>query len=200
MVKLGRTSNIEIEELMRKNAEELKKLSDKVDSVTDGKKKMEDLLAEVEKKKAEKEEKAKLVEKEEKAKRSEDSHEGHDHKDGHEHGHGNHHVHTLAFTEKGIGKCTGKDCLTEFSLGPVISEDDWNKDMPDPSKYAEIGFDDKRVHNIYECDTCNNKVVGPKRKDVGAENKLTDCPFCKSPDAKFLPVDLRKLKDKIKRK
>lgn len=179
MVKLGRTSEIEIDELMRKNAEELKKLSDKVDAATDGKKKMELLLAEVEKKKAEKEEKEK-----------EAGHEGHNHA----------HVHNLAFTEKGIGKCVGKDCLAEFSLGPVIGEDDWNKDAPDPSILAESGFDEKRVHNIFECTDCGNKVVGPKRKDVGIENKLTLCPFCKSSDAKFQPVDLRKLKDKIKKR
>jgi hypothetical protein len=182
MVKLGRTSEIEIDELMRKHAEEMKKLSEKVDSVTNGKKKMEDLLAEVEKKKTEKEEKAK----------QEDSHEhdSHDHK----------HVHTLAFTEKGVGKCTGKGCLTEFSLGPVIGENDWDKEMPDPSRYAESGFDEKKVHNVYECATCNSKLIGPKRKDVGVENKLTDCPFCKDPKAMFQPVDLRKLKDKIKKR
>lgn len=183
MVKLGRTSEIEIDELMRKNAEELKKLSDKVDEVTNGKKKMENLLAEVEKKKAEKEEK-------DKGQQETDSHKGHDHD----------HVHTLAFTEKGVGKCTGKGCLTEFSLGPVIGEDDWNKDAPDPSILAESGFDEKHIHNIYECDTCNTKVVGPKRKDVGVENKLSLCPFCKDPKAKFLPVDLRKLKDKIRKR
>ena len=184
MVKLGRTSEIEIDELMRKNAEEIKKLSDKVDAATDGKKKMETLLAEVEKKKAEKEEKAK---------QEVDSHEGHDHKNGQ-------HVHTLSYNEKGIGKCTGKDCLTEFSLGPVIGENDWDKEMPDPSRYAEVGFNEKQTHNIYECATCNNKVVGPKRKYVGVENKLTDCPFCKDPKAKFQPVDLRKLKSVLNRK
>ena len=183
MVKLGRTSEIEIDELMRKNAEDMKKLSDKVDEATSGKKKMETLLAEVEKKKAEKEEKAK----------QEDSHEGHDHKNGQ-------HVHTLSYNEKGIGKCTGKDCLTEFSLGPVIGENDWDKEMPDPSKYAEIGFDEKKVHNVYECDTCNSKVVGPKRKDVGIENKLSLCPFCKDAKGTFSAIDLRKLKDKIKKR
>lgn len=181
MVKLGRTNEIEIDELMRKNAEELKKLSDKVDEATSGKKKMEILLAEVEKKKAEKEEKAK---------QEADSHEGHNHT----------HVHNLAFTEKGIGKCVGKDCLAEFSLGPVIGEEDWNKEMPDPSKYAEIGFDEKKVHNVYECDTCNSKVVGPKRKDVGVENKLSLCPFCKDTKGTFSAIDLRKLKDKIKKR
>jgi hypothetical protein len=106
----------------------------------------------------------------------------------------------LSYNEKGIGKCTGKDCLTEFSLGPVIGENDWDKDEPDPTKYAEPGFDDKRIHNIYECDTCNNKVVGPKRKDVGVENKLDSCPFCKDPKGTFSPIDLRKLKDKIKKR
>ena len=179
MVKLGRTSEIEIEELMRKNAEELKKLSDKVDEAANSKKKMETLLAEVEKKKAEKEEK---------------EHESsHDHKDGHQH------VHSLSFTEKGIGKCTGKDCLKEFSLGPVIGEDDWDKEMPDPTIYAESGFDEKKVHNVFECTTCGNKVVGPKRKDIGVENKLSDCPFCKNPQTKFQPVDLRRLKSVLNR-
>ena len=96
MVKLGRTSEIEIDELLRKNAEEMKKLSDKVDEAANSKKKMETLLAEVEKKKLEKEEKAKL---------GGDSHEGHNHA----------HVHSLSYNEKGIGKCTGKDCLAEFS-------------------------------------------------------------------------------------
>lgn len=182
MVKLGRTSEIEIDELLRKNAEEMKKLSDKVDEAANSKKKMETLLAEVEKKK---------IEKEEKEKQETANHGGHE---------GHHHVHTLAFSEKGIGKCTGKDCLTEFSLGPVIAEDDWNKEMPDPSRYAEVGFDEKKVHNVYECATCNNKVIGPKRKDVGIENKLSDCPFCKDPKATFQPVDLRKLKDKIKKR
>lgn len=183
MVKLGRTSEIEIDELMRKNAEELKKLSDKVDAATNGKKKMELLLAEVEHKKAEKEEKSK----------QEDSHE-HEHKDGHKH------VHSLSYNEKGIGKCTGKDCLAEFSLGPVIGENDWDKDMPDASRYAESGFDEKKVHNVYECTTCGNKVVGPKRRDVGIENKLSDCPFCKDPKAKFQPVDLKRLKSVLNRK
>jgi DNA-directed RNA polymerase subunit RPC12/RpoP len=186
MVKLGRTSEIEIDELLRKNAEDMKKLSDKVEEATSGKKKMETLLAEVEKKKAEKEEKEK---------QDTESHEGHDHGEK-----GHQHVHTLAFTEKGVGKCTGKGCLTEFSLGPVIAEDDWDKDTPDPLKYAEPGFDEKKVHNVYECTTCGNKVVGPKRKNIGVENKLSDCPFCKSSDAKFQPVDLRKLKDKIKKR
>ena len=186
MVKLGRTNEIEIDELMRKNAEELKKLNDKVDEAANGKKKMETLLAEVEKKKNEKEEKEK---------QDADGHEGHDHGEK-----GHHHVHALSFTEAGIGKCTGKDCLKEFSLGPVVGEDDWDKEMPNPSIYAEAGFDEKHTHNIYECDSCNNKVVGPKRKNIGVENKLTDCPFCKDPKAKFLPVDLRKLKDKIKKR
>lgn len=183
MVKLGRTSEIELDELMRKNAEDLKKLSDKVDSVTNGKKKMEDLLAEVEKKKAEKEEKEKQ------------DHEGHNHGEK-----GHHHVHTLNYNEKGVGKCTGKDCMAEFSLGPVISENDWDKDAPDPSRYAETGFDEKRIHNIYECDTCNNKVVGPKRKDIGIENKLSLCPFCKDPKGTFSAVDLKKLKGKINKR
>ena len=184
MVKLGRTSEIEIDELLRKNAEEMKKLSDKVDEAANSKKKMETLLAEVEKKKAEKEDKEK---------QDTESHERHNHGE-------KGHVHTLAFTEKGVGKCTGKGCLTEFSLGPIVSENDWDKDAPDPSRYAESGFDEKKVHNIFECTTCNNKVIGPKRKDVGVENKLTDCPFCKDPKAKFQPVDLRKLKDKIKKR
>ena len=186
MVKLGRTSEIEIEELMRKNAEEMKKLSDKVDEAANSKKKMETLLAEVEKKKAEKEEKEKET--------GHEGHDGHDHKDGHSH------VHSISYNEKGIGKCTGKDCLKEFSLGPVIADDDWDKDAPNPSILAESGFDEKRIHNIYECTDCGNKVVGPKRKDVGVENKLTLCPFCKSSDAKFQPVDLRKLKDKIRKR
>jgi hypothetical protein len=183
MVKLGRTSEIEIDELLRKNAEDMKKLSDKVEEVTNGKKKMEILLAEVEKKKEEKEAKAKQE------------------VDSHDHGEkGHHHLHTLSYNEKGIGKCTGKDCLAEFSLGPVIGEDDWDREMPDPSRYAENGFDEKKVHNIYECTDCGNKIIGPKRKDVGIENKLSDCPFCKSTKAVFQPVDLRRLKDKIKKR
>jgi hypothetical protein len=185
MVRLGRTSEVEIDELMRKNAEEMKKLSDKIDEAANSKTKMETLLAEVEKKKAEKEEK--------KVAKEVDSHEGHDHKNGQ-------HVHTLSYNEKGIGKCTGKDCLTEFSLGPVVGENDWDKDEPDPTKYAEPGFNEKQTHNIYECATCNSKVIGPKRKDVGVENKLTDCPFCKDPKAKFQPVDLRRLKGILNKK
>lgn len=186
MVKLGKTSEVDVEEILRKNAEEMKKLSDKVDSYANGKKKMEDLLSEVEKKKVEKEggEKEK-VDKEK---------SGHDHgKDGH------HHVHILEFNENGTGRCTDGKCGLEFALSPVIKEDDWNKEMPDPMSDAELGFNEKKTHNVYECTTCGEKVIGPKRKNVGIENKLNDCPFCHNPNAKFQPVDLRKLKEKLRK-
>lgn len=179
-MKLRKPDNPIDEEMLRKNAEILKNLSDKIDKVESSigsKGKMDDLLVEVEKRKAE-----------DAKKNDAHSHDGH-----------STHSHNLSFDKDGIATCVGKDCGKKFAMIAVPSIEDWNKDMPNPEMYAERNFDPNKVHDIYQCSDCATKIHGPKRKDIGNDNKLDSCPFCQGENSYFKPVNLKELGKRINR-